>query len=121
MIEATGNIYSNQTVCFPLTPAQGNAYVVIFYNYDGNHIKSVPIKNRIKEELLRAYQLAYQYYWARYFEPKVHKLDNETSKLVEQFVAEQQAKIEYTPPDNHGQNSVEKCVQTGRIIQGRAL
>ena len=112
MVEATGKIYSNQTGRFPITSARGHAYVVIFYNYDGNHIKSVPIKNRTKEELLRAYKLAYQYYWARGFKPRVHKLDNETSKLVEEFVAEQQARMEYTPPDNHGQNSAERCVQT---------
>ena len=48
MVEATGKIYSNQTGRFPITSARGNAYVVIFYNYDGNHIKSVPIKNRTK-------------------------------------------------------------------------
>ena len=55
MVEATGKIYSDQTGRFPITSARGHAYVVIFYNYDGNHIKSVPIKNRTKEELLRAY------------------------------------------------------------------
>jgi len=54
--------------------------------FQPRHIKSVPIKNKIKEEPLRAYQLAYQYYWARGFKPKVHMLDNQSTKLVEQFV-----------------------------------
>ena len=71
MVEATGKIYSDQTGRFPITSARGHAYVVIFYNYDGNHIKSVPIKNRTKEELLRAYKLAHQYYWAQGFKPRV--------------------------------------------------
>ena len=48
----------------------------------------------------------------------MHKLDNETSELVEEFVAEQQARMEYTPPDNHGQNSAERCVQTWKNHSG---
>ena len=38
-------------------------------------------------------RVAYQYYWARGFKPRLHELDNKTSKLVEEFAAEQQARI----------------------------
>ena len=51
----SGVIASNQTGRFPVTSNRGHAYVVIFYIYDANYIQSVPIKNRSKEELLRAY------------------------------------------------------------------
>jgi hypothetical protein len=50
-----GVISSDQTGRFPITSNQGNAYVVVFYIYDANYIRSVPIKSRSKEELLRAY------------------------------------------------------------------
>ena len=50
-----GVISRNQTGWFPITSNRGNAYIVVFYIYDANYICSVPIKSRLKEELLRAY------------------------------------------------------------------
>ncbi len=54
-----GVISSDQTGRFPITSNRGNAYVVVFYVYDANYIRSIPIKNRSKEELLRAYNEVY--------------------------------------------------------------
>ena len=56
-----------------------NTYVVVFYIVDGNTIKSVPIKNITKGELLQAYKEIYEYLQTWGFQPKLHKLDNETS------------------------------------------
>jgi hypothetical protein len=50
----TGGISSDNTGCFPVTSNRGNPYVALFYIYNANAIQSVPIKNRSKEELLRA-------------------------------------------------------------------
>ena len=50
-----GVISSNQTGRFPITSNRGNAYDVVFYIYDANYIRLVPIKSWLKEELLRAY------------------------------------------------------------------
>jgi len=50
-----GVISSDQTGRFPITSNRGNACAVVFYIYDANYIRSVPIKSRSKEELLRAY------------------------------------------------------------------
>jgi hypothetical protein len=57
----TGLPFTDQIGCFPVTSNQGHAYLIIFYVYDANFITSIPIKNPTKEELLRAYQLAYKY------------------------------------------------------------
>jgi hypothetical protein len=35
-IEATGQIYTDQTGRFPTTSSRGNKYVMILYHYDGN-------------------------------------------------------------------------------------
>jgi hypothetical protein len=56
--DITGQIYSDQTGRFPITSNRGNAYLVIFYVYDANFIALVPIKNRTKEDLLRAYEIS---------------------------------------------------------------
>ena len=77
-----------------------------------NALLSVPIKSRAKEELLRTYNKIYSYLEARGFKQKLHKLDNETSADVEEFITAQQAKYKYTPPDMHRSNAAEKGVQT---------
>jgi hypothetical protein len=65
--DITGAVFTNQTGHFPITSNRGHAYLVIFYIYDANFIASVPIKNRTKEELLRAYQITYNYLSSRGF------------------------------------------------------
>jgi hypothetical protein len=50
--EISGEAFTNQTGCFPITSNHGHAYLVIFYIYDANFIASIPIKNHTKEELL---------------------------------------------------------------------
>jgi hypothetical protein len=108
----TSQIFTDQTGRFPVTSNQGHAYLVIFYVNNANVISSVPIKNCTKEELLRAYQLAYEYLTCRGFKPLLHKMDNETSKDVEDFIKSQQMTLQYTPPDIHRTNSAKRAIRT---------
>jgi hypothetical protein len=48
----------------------------------------------------------------RGYRPQLHKLDNETSHDVEVFIAEQQAKVQYTPADMHRTNLAERAIRT---------
>ena len=79
-------IASNQMGAFPWTSKKGKKYICVFYIFDPNFIKGVPIKSRHKEELLRAYQKLYKWYDARGVKPQLHKMDNDTSKEVEDFM-----------------------------------
>ena len=54
----------------------------------------------------------YAYCEQRGFKPLLHKLDNETSKDVEEFVASQNTAMQYTPPDMHRTNPAERGLQT---------
>ncbi len=81
-----GVISSDQTGRFPITSNRGNTYVVVFCIYDANYICSVPIKSRLKEELLRTYHEVYEWLLMRGFKPLLHKLDNKTSHEVEKFI-----------------------------------
>ena len=58
----------------------------MFYVFDPNFIKGVPIKSRNKEELLRAYQIVYKWCEARSIKLQLQKMDNETSQEVEEFI-----------------------------------
>ena len=111
-MDSDGFICSDQTGMFPRISTRGMKYICIFYIYDSNFIKSVALKSRKKEELLRAYNEVYSFCQQRGFKPKLHKLDNETSKDVEEFIASQQTRIQYTPPDMHRANPAERSIQT---------
>jgi hypothetical protein len=69
IIEISGILFSNQLGLFPITSYRGNKYVVIFYIFNANFVKSVPIKSQSKEELLRALRLFYAYLTERGFKP----------------------------------------------------
>jgi hypothetical protein len=107
-----GVISSNQTGQFPITSNQGNAYVVVFYVYDTNYICSIPIKSRSKEELLRTYHKVYEWLSVWGFKPLLHKMDNDTSHEVEQFIQGQQTRPQYTPLDMHRTNPAERAIRT---------
>ena len=107
LAEVDGQLFTDQTGRFPVTSNRGNNYIVIFCLVDANYIKSYPIKSRHRTELLKAYTDVYQYLRIRGYRPQLHKLDNETSKDVEQFIAENNAKHQYTPPDIHRTNPAE--------------
>ncbi len=55
----------------------------VMYIFDANYIQSVPIKNRSKEELFRAFHDTYNWLVLQGFKPQLRKLDNETSHEVE--------------------------------------
>jgi hypothetical protein len=64
IIKISSMLFSNQLDWFPITSNRGNKYVVIFYIYDANFVKSVLIKSQSKQELLQAYRLVYAYLMA---------------------------------------------------------
>ena len=66
-------IANDQTGVFPRTSNRGNKYICVFYIFDPNFIKGVPIKSRHKEELLRAYQVVYKWCEARGVKPQYIK------------------------------------------------
>ena len=78
---------------------QRHAIHLCFYIYNQNYIKGIALKIRKKEEIQRAYQEVYMFYKNRGFKSKLHNMDNETSKDVEDFIASQNTQQQYTPPE----------------------
>jgi hypothetical protein len=107
-----GNLFTNQTGCFPITSNHGHAYVVVFYIFDANAIQFVPIKNWSKEEFLCAHREIYQWLTQCSFKPLLQKLDNKTSKEFKTFVATEQTCIQYTSPDIHCTKPAKRAILT---------
>ena len=70
IVAKEGLVASDQTDAFPQLSTRGHRYVCVFYVYDANYIKGVPIKSRKKEILLCAYKEAYNYCEDRGHKPK---------------------------------------------------
>ena len=104
-------IASNQTGAYPRTSSRGCKYICVFYIYDANYIKGIPIKSRHSLELLQAYQPVYKWCERRGFKPSLHRMDNKLSHEVEDFIATQQTNLQYTAPGRHCAPA-EKAVQT---------
>eukprot|EP00804_Cyclotella_cryptica_P013267 CCRYP_007042-RA/>CCRYP_007042-RA protein AED:0.32 eAED:0.32 QI:0/0/0/1/0/0.33/3/0/993 len=111
-IEVDGQLFTDQTGRFPVTSNRGNNYIVIFYAVDPNFIKSYPIKSRHRSELLKAHAEVHQFFQTRGHRPQLHRLDNETSKDVENFITENNSTFQYTPPDMHRTNIAERAICT---------
>ncbi len=114
-IEITGMLFSNQLGWFPITSNRGNKYVVIFYIYNANFVKSIPIKIRTKEELLRVYKLVNAYLTAHGFKLQLHKMDNEISHNIENFIRKECSQLKYTPPNIYRTNPANKKFGLARI------
>ena len=99
-----GFIARNQTGMLPKTSKEGMKYICVFYIFDPNFIKGIQLKSIKKEEILRAYKEVYSWCESRGFKPQLQKMDNDTSKDVEDFIASQQTRQKYTPPDMHSTN-----------------
>jgi hypothetical protein len=88
------------------------AYVALSYIYAANAIWLVPIKNRRKEELLRAVTEVYAWLTDKGYWPILHKMDNETFHDVKAFIPSEQVKLQYCPPDMQCTNPAKRAVCT---------
>ena len=69
------------------------------------------MKNRTKEEIVRAIQQLYKYLKSRGASPKLHILDNEASKNLKHFITTNSTTYQLAPPNNHRTNVAKKCIQ----------
>ncbi|KAL7480913.1 hypothetical protein ACHAW6_006598 [Cyclotella cf. meneghiniana] len=101
-----GQLFTDQTGHFLSPPIVDIITLSFFYVVDANYIKWYLIKSRHHTKLLQAYTDVYHYL------PQLHKLNNETSKDVEDFIMDNNAKLQYTPPDIHQTNPAKQTIHT---------
>jgi hypothetical protein len=105
-----GKIYTDQTGRFPVFSSKGKKYIIILYEYDGNAIMAEPIKNRTSMELLRAFQVMEQKLIARGLKPRLVRLDNEASQIINNYLYEQDFSFQLVPPYRHRRNAAEHAI-----------
>ena len=95
----------------PTTSSRGNKYVFLWYEYDSNTMKSVPINRSHQEEQLCTYGICYEYYALRGSLPQVTRLDNKASTALKK-IKEDSMEFQFVPPNIHHQNSSEGAMRT---------
>eukprot|EP00957_Ditylum_brightwellii_P114822 8755224-Ditylum_brightwellii.AAC.1 len=84
---------------------------MVFYVYDANCIQGIPIKNWSAAEFQRVYNKVYEKLTRKGYKLQLHKMDNETSKELINWIEHQQdTRVELTPPDMHQQNLGERAI-----------
>jgi hypothetical protein len=107
-----GQIYTDQTGRFPVVTSKGNKYIMVLYDYDSHAILAKPIKDRTAPELLKAFQFMEQELVAKGLKTKLMKLDNEASKLLKDYLYQQDITFQLVPPYSHRRNSAERAIRS---------
>ena len=71
---------------------------MVIYAYDPDAILVKPLPYRSKESSVQAYQKIIQQLTIRGFKPKIQRLDNESSKLLQYEMDKNQIKWQLIPP-----------------------
>lgn len=104
--------YADLTGKFPYKSSRGNQYILVAYNFDANHIRGVPLKNREATTIKQAYEQLHEYFEKGGVKPSTWILDNEFSNELK--VAFQKSEVNYqlVPPKTHRSNAAERAIQT---------
>ena len=86
-------IYTDLAGKFTVRSYSGQQYIFLAYVYDSNAILVRPMKNREKGSVIEAFKSIYNYLSERNFKPKLHVMDNEISKDIEQYITDQKTKF----------------------------
>ena len=111
-MEISGQIYSDQTGCFPVTSSKGDKYLMVVYVYDANAIIARPLKNRSEQELIRVYSDMHTYLTECGMRPLLQKLDNECPEGLKKFMRSEEVDYQLVPPNVHRTNAAEKAIGT---------
>lgn len=106
-------IHSDATGKFPIQSLSGNNYIVVFYYK--NYLYAVAIKNRTSQEYQSAFEEAYEHFFKNKHpthQPIAHRLDNEISFEIKEFITSKGLAVQLVPPNSHRALRAERGIQT---------
>jgi hypothetical protein len=110
--EAKGQIFTDQPGRFLVPSSSGNEYFLLLYDYDSNYIHAEPMPNRTAKSIVNAYTKAHATLVQAGLRPQLQRLDNEASKLLQQFMQDQNIDFQLAPPHLHRRNAAERAIRT---------
>jgi hypothetical protein len=118
-----GRLYTDLTGKFPVRSSKGNSYVMVFYIYNCNYVKVIPMKSRSASEWVKSYDTIHQELTVKGFMPKLQSLDNEASAALKNFFTVNDIAYQLVPPHCHQRNAAERAIRTfkGHFVAGLSL
>jgi hypothetical protein len=107
-----GQLYTDLMWKFPVQSSKGNSYVMVWYVYDCNYVKVIPMKSRSASEWIKAYDTIHQELTVKGFKPKLQTLDNEASTALKNFFTVNDVDYSLVPPHCHRRNAAERAIWT---------
>lgn len=111
-IDETGQVFSDQTGRFPTPSSSGMKEVFVLHDNDTNSIHAVPMRDKTATEILNAYQSIHKTLTRAGRKPKLHRLDNECSTILKDFMADNDITLQLVPPGQHRVNAAERAIRT---------
>ena len=108
----SGQVYSDQTGRFPHTGSSGATQLFVLYDYDSNSIHAIPMKSKSGEEIVKAYTLVFNQLKSAGLKPLLHRLDNECSTSLREYMSDNDVQVQLVPPGMHRANSAERAIRT---------
>ncbi len=102
----------DQTGRSPYTSQCGNRYIMVAIRHDANYIFIKPMKNKMEEEMMVAYQRIVNRMRTVGLGLKKHIFNNEAIKTFKAKIKENKMEYELIPPGNHQRNQAKRAIQT---------
>lgn len=108
----TGQIYTDQTGRFSTSGSTGATQLFVLYDYDSNSIHAIPMQSKSGPDIVKAYTTVYNQLKRAGLKPKLHRLDNECSTLLREFMQDHDIQIQLVPPGMNRANAAERAIRT---------
>jgi hypothetical protein len=102
---ATGQIHTDQTGKFIVASSNGNNYILVLYDYDSNSILVAPMRSRTGPCILAAFKVLHARLVTAGLRPQLHRLDNECSTALKDFLTTEAIDFQLVPPGMHRRNA----------------
>jgi hypothetical protein len=103
-------MYTDQPGCFPATSSNGNKYIMVLVEIEGNYINAEPMKSKTEGAMIKANLILCEQLRANgIVKPTTHIMDNKASA---EYKKRNTKELQLVPPNNHIQNLAERAIQT---------
>jgi hypothetical protein len=85
---------------------------MVWYVYDCNYVKVIPMKYRSASEWVKAYDTIHQELTVKGFKPKLQTLDNKASAALKNVFTANDVDYQLMPPHCHRRNAAERAIRT---------
>ena len=105
-------IYNDLTGSFPFVSLDGSMCFFVLYHYESNCILATLIKGMDDKTIFEACKKYFEELTSKGFKPKLNVMDNQAIKHINQYLSENECKLQLVEPHNHRVNAAERAIQT---------